>query len=148
MWLALAMIGVMASEAPGPARADGVSVALTEVPRGLDGGPSLRFEVVNAGPKTLRFCYWQTPLEGLSADILDVVGPDGQPRPYLGPMVKRRAPRDDDHAVVPPRATLSATFSLEEAYDLTVKGRYLVRFRGNPHLNGLPDSAPVTFEVR
>ncbi len=150
MWL-LTMVGLMSWSNPAPTgrpRPAEVTVLLTDAGPGPDARPTVRFEVINHSPRWLRFCVWKTPLEGFTADMLEVLGPDGQPRPYLGPSVKRVAPDADDYAAVPGGATLGATFGPAEAYDLSVKGLYLLRFRGGARLNGLPDSAPLTLEVR
>ena len=87
-----------------------------------------------------RLCLYQTPFEGFAASILDVRTTDGHSVAYLGRMVKRRPPNDSDLVRLEAGEHRTTTFDLAQHYAIESGTRYTVRFKGNPDLNGLPDS--------
>lgn len=122
-----------------------IEVKLSLAPQSTTSDPVIEFTV--RSPETRRFCLWHTPLEGMIADSLVVTQPDGKRSRYLGIMLKRRGPGPDDHVTLVPDVPKSATFSLGKSYDITVKGHYSVQFKGNPDINGLPDSNVLELDL-
>jgi len=108
------------------------------------GGPVLvRFRLRNPGRQSLSILDWQTPLEGLLADIFKIrPTTGGEPLRYTGPLVKRGDPDADEYVEIPPGGEASEEVDLSLAYDLTRPGRYSVSFRGRLLDVVSPASAP------
>ena len=83
----------------------------------------LEFELTNRGDEDVHVLTWYTPLEGLWSDCLAVTR-DGQRVPYDGPLAKRGQPTEKDYVLVPAGQTVSSSFDLHRAYDVSVPGQY------------------------
>ena len=108
------------------------------------GGPVLvRIRLRNQGQQPLAVLDWQTPLEGLLADIFTIrPAAGGEPLPYTGPVVKRGDPEADEYVHIPPGGEASEEVDVSLAYDLTRPGVYRVSFRGSLRDVTAPASAP------
>ena len=93
-----------------------------------DEATSLIFEVVNPTDKPIRILKWNTPLEGLRSDCLDVKR-NGKPVPYNGIMVKRAAPTEDDFLTILPGKSVTNKVDLSVAYDMSSPGHVKVDYK-------------------
>ena len=83
----------------------------------------------------LYLLKWYTPLEGIAGDIFEVTR-DGQPIPYLGPLVSRAAPTSESYIFVAPDKGVTAEVNIAEAYDFSQLGTYTIKFR-SPRISHL-----------
>jgi len=90
---------------------------------------SITFSLTNEGVSSARMLRWQTPLDGIEADIFEVTL-DGEPVPYIGKLIKRAAPVAADFIEIQPGETVSTVIDLSAVYDMSRRGEYAVRFRG------------------
>lgn len=72
---------------------------------------------------------WQLPTGKLQGKLFRVVGDDGQPATYVGPMIKRAEPREQDYILLQPGASLSYQVELTSQYVLG-NGHYTVEYVG------------------
>lgn len=93
----------------------------------------LKFEVLNKSGKNIYVLPYQTPLEGLFSDCLEVKR-DGELVPYDGPLVKRHAPGPEDYIKIQPGGSVSTDVDISSCYQVSLKGDYEVALR-----EGLPD---------
>lgn len=89
---------------------------------------AVTFSLTNNGAESAFVLRWQTPLDGIEADIL-VVERDGKPVPYIGKLIKRPAPIPEDYVEIKAGETLSVTFDPSATYDMRAKGEYTIRYR-------------------
>jgi hypothetical protein len=99
---------------------------------------SIQFEV--SSTQDQRLCRYHTPLEGFLGDILEVRNEQGDRTAYLGAMVKRLPPGEEDFVWVRIETPQTVSFDLSKHYAVSDGGTYTVQFKGNPAINGLPDS--------
>jgi peptidyl-Lys metalloendopeptidase len=92
---------------------------------GLAEAKKVRFTLTNASGEPIRVLKWHTPLEGFTADILDI-RKDGQPAPYIGRQIKRGAPTADDYVLIPPCESVSTVIDVADGYDVSAEGDYNV----------------------
>ncbi|HEV7672051.1 MAG TPA: hypothetical protein VGS22_26320 [Thermoanaerobaculia bacterium] len=88
----------------------------------------ISFVLRNTGPAPVWVLRWQTPLEDLRGDVLRIVGPDGHPLAYQGPMVKRGDPTPDDYVRLESGAASEKVVDVGAAYSFAAPGRYSVSF--------------------
>ena len=133
----LAAAVVLASKTPPP-----LECRLTAPASAPAGGPLLvRFTLKNRSSRPLSVLTWQTPLEGLLGDVFRVIPLGGEALPYLGPMVKRKAPEGEEYVRLAPGGEASEEVDLAAAYELT-PGRYSVSFVGRILDVASPAEAP------
>lgn len=89
---------------------------------------NLHFTLSNNSDMTLSVLKWNTPLEGLNHDMF-LVEKDGSPVPYLGRLVKRGTPQDDDYLTLKPGEAVSAVVDVSEGYGLYESGNYSVTLK-------------------
>jgi len=89
------------------------------------------FRLSNPTAQPQYVLNWNTPLEGLKNNILEVslVGTDSE-LPYQGPMFKRGEPSADNYVTVAPGATVEGKIDASLAYDFSKPGTYRIAFRG------------------
>ena len=68
---------------------------------------------------------WRTPLDGLRSDCLSVTSNDTKLH-YDGIHIKRSAPGPDQYLLVKSGQTVSSTFDVSDAYDMTKAGLYSI----------------------
>jgi hypothetical protein len=83
----------------------------------------MEFELTNRGDEDVHVLTWYTPLEGLWSDCLTVMR-DGERVPYDGPLAKRGQPTEKDYVLVPAGQSVSSSFALHRAYNVSVPGQY------------------------
>ncbi len=107
--------------------AEGVSVAVKPLEVGYTRSNAVRVEITltNHSAMEQRLPRWQTPVDGLSADLL-VVTRDGVPVPYIGAGSAR--PAVEPELVLAAGESVSATVDVAQAYDLSVAGDYSIEY--------------------
>jgi len=101
----------------------------------------LRFVLRNPTAQPVYVLKWQTPLEGLFDNFLQVTR-DGAEIPFNGPVKKRGNPSKDSYALVAPGQSLEASLDVSLAYEMRQPGRYHLVLR-----NALMDATPNEAEV-
>jgi peptidyl-Lys metalloendopeptidase len=117
-------------------------------------GPLLaHFTLTNTSGRELAVLKWHTPLEGFRSDMFQVKR-DGAPVRYLGALVKRGAPAQEEVLVLPKGGSVSAAVDLFKAYAIFDPGEYTVQFaatlyvvRDGTSLQSQADSGLVSVEV-
>jgi len=98
----------------------------------------------NVSSQPVRLLRWYVPgTEGVKAGLFEV-SRDGEAVEYIGPHVKRLAPRAEDFVTLAPGESLTGAAPLTGVYDLSESGTYSVRFAAqeiNPHNVGLTRAA-------
>jgi peptidyl-Lys metalloendopeptidase len=88
---------------------------------------TLHVTITNPGAASIRVLKWFTPLEGIEQPLFTVTR-DGEPVTYLGIMVKRSAPTEQDYITLKTGESLTSYVNLSVYYDLSVSGNYKVRY--------------------
>ena len=117
-------------------------------------GPLLaRFTLTNTSGGELTVLKWHTPLEGFRSDMFQVKRA-GTPVRYLGALVKRGAPAQEEILVLPKGGSVSATVDLLKAYAIFDPGEYTVQFastlavvRGVTAGQSQPDRGLIPVEI-
>jgi peptidyl-Lys metalloendopeptidase len=122
--IALSLAGVAAH-----AQSNSIAVALSSDSANLSGTDDVTVNVTltNLTAETVYVPKWYVPLEGTAAGVFTVLR-DGEAVPYLGAIVKRRAPTAKDFVRIAPRGSLELTVELSSLYDLSATGVYTVQY--------------------
>ncbi len=83
--------------------------------------------ITNTTGRTMRILRWFTPADGVEEPLFNVVR-DGQPVPYLGPVVKRPPANAADFVIVAPGESITYDVDLASIYDLSTTGAYVVAY--------------------
>ncbi|OLY91818.1 Lysine-specific metallo-endopeptidase [Cnuella takakiae] len=94
-----------------------------------DGPVMVTFELTNNGPDDAYVLKRDMPLEGLKSDCLDV-RVNGEKVLYDGYFLKRSEANMEDFVLVKAGQTISETFDISLAYDMSTPGTYEIRFDG------------------
>ena len=91
----------------------------------------IKFELSNNTNQDIKILKWQTPLEGgFNANMFDVY--NGLARVnYIGRLVKRGAPKDQDYIILTAGKTISELINLEQGYDISAMGDYSISYKNN-----------------
>jgi peptidyl-Lys metalloendopeptidase len=105
---------------------------------------TLHVTITNPNEPSIRVLKWFTPVEGVEGPLF-TVRRAGDPVAYLGIMVKRPAPTEQDYLTLAAGESLSSDVNLSAYYDLSVSGNYAVSYdvtsiqlyaqENNNHLN-------------
>lgn len=90
---------------------------------------SVDVTVTNTTGHAVDVLRWQLPSGHLQGPIFKIVREDGSPVPYVGPLVKRAAPRPEDYVHFEAGATMHYTAELSGAYELG-NGRFSIQYAG------------------
>jgi len=93
-------------------------------------GLKVKFSVENPSSKPLKILKWETPFEGLLADMFKVHNVDGDKMKYVGPDARRAPPymaTDKDFLVVKAKGSESIEVDLASMYEFTKDGDYFIR---------------------
>lgn len=102
--------------------------------------------VKNRSDSSAQFCTYHTPFEGIENEIFEVTR--GRKKiPYQGILKKRIPPTAEDYISLSPGKSITTKVSLNQAYNITRKGKYTIRFLGSG-ISNLNDSNQITFEIR
>ena len=88
---------------------------------------TLHVTITNPNDFSIRVLKWFTPLEGVEQPLFTVTR-DGEPVTYLGVMVKRPAPTEQDYITLKAGESLTSDVNLSAYYDLSVSGNYEVMY--------------------
>ncbi|WP_063796492.1 M35 family metallo-endopeptidase [Chondromyces crocatus] len=123
--------GEVGMEGEGPiARSGALQVSLSGADVALMAQDEVTVTVTftNASTEPVRVPRWYTGGEAIQERVLEVTR-DGTEVAYLGPIVKRMAPRDADLITLLPGEQVERVVVLSDDYDLSVSGAYAVSFR-------------------
>ena len=102
----------------------------------------VRFRLRNRGRFPVAVLDWNTPLEGLLADVFTVKLPGGRPLPWNGPSIKRGEPEAAEYVIIASGGSVVEDVDLTLGYDLRAPGRYKVALRLKLHDVIQPAHAP------
>lgn len=120
------LLGCNAADSGVTSMANTPSCALTVVDSFAPGEPVIiGLEIHNPGNEAIEVLQYFTPLEGIMGSIYQVSF-QGQQLDYLGPMVKRMPPGDEDWLALPAGDSLSAEVEINSSWDLSHAGEYRV----------------------
>lgn len=108
------------------ASAAGIEVSLDAAAKDAGSG-KIDYRLVNDTGTTIHVLRWQTPVDGLTADLFRVTR-DGEEVAYTGPMYKRVEPREQDYIELLPGQSIDAEVDLSAWYDMRSGGRFEVRY--------------------
>jgi len=133
-------VGSVAS--PAALAAQGLQVSLSAPAQVLQGDAAVTVdvEVRNTSAQTKTLLRWQLPEGLLHGPLFRVRGEDGVAAAYLGPLVKRAAPRAEDLVRLAPGESRHYQVDLSRAYALP-DGRYTVEYLGRSRAAGRSDLA-------
>lgn len=86
----------------------------------------IKYSIHNTSNKTISLLKWNTPLEGINANIFNVINDDKQVR-YIGKTIKRGVPSPDDYLTLEPDEVITVEINLGEAYDMSKSGDYSIQ---------------------
>src|SRR5215510_10232147 len=102
-------------------------------------GVPLKVVLTNTGKEDMSVLVWNTPLDGLVTDCLDVKV-KGKKVPYDGPIFKRRAPTAKDYITIKAGKSVEGEFMVSDGYNTSLPGTYNVKLK-NPVPDVVPKSA-------
>lgn len=108
------------------ASAAGIELSLDSASKAAGSG-RIDYHLVNDSASTIHVLRWETPLDGLTADLFQVTL-DGRKAVYTGPLYKRVAPRPEDYIELKPGQSIDAEVDLSAWYDMREGGRFEVRY--------------------
>lgn len=125
---------------PGALAASGLQVSLSTPMQVMQGDTAVTVEVEvrNTSERTQTLLSWQLPEGMLHGPLFRVRGDDGADAAYLGPLVKRRAPRAEDLVRLAPGESRRYQVDLSRDYALP-DGRYTVEYLGRARAAGRTD---------
>jgi peptidyl-Lys metalloendopeptidase len=88
---------------------------------------TLHVTITNPDESSIRVLRWLIPAEGLTEPLFTVTR-DGEPVAYLGMLVKRAAPTEQDYITLAAGESLSRAVNLSDYYDLSVSGNYAIQY--------------------
>ncbi|WP_374567818.1 M35 family metallo-endopeptidase [Ideonella sp.] len=83
--------------------------------------------VTNTTGHAVKVLKWQLPSKHLQGPLFRIIKEDGTPASYVGPLVKRVAPRAEDYVQIEAGATLNYRVELTGSYELG-NGRHTVEY--------------------
>lgn len=89
---------------------------------------TLQVTITNPAGHSIRMLKWFIPLEGFVEAPLFTIVRDGEPVTYLGIMVKRAAPTEQDYITLAAGESLKCDVNLSDYYDLSLSGDYTVTY--------------------
>ncbi len=91
-------------------------------------GSMVRFTATNNTNREVSFLRYNTPLDGFEANLFRVER-NGKPLPYMGKLVLRLGPTEQDYVTLGANESVESVVDLSEAYDLSQGGSFGVQFR-------------------
>ncbi|HOX44497.1 MAG TPA: hypothetical protein PK668_12915 [Myxococcota bacterium] len=130
-----------------PFTESGLEVSLVAAGSFAAEGPvEILFRLRNKGAGAKRVCTVFTPFEQRDRFHLDVRDSQGASALRTGVKQAGPMPQPEDFVELAPGQVLEARVDLRKDHALP-PGRYTARFQGSPHVNHLPDSPPLAFEI-
>ncbi len=94
-----------------------------------DAAVAVDLAITNTTGHAVKVLKWQLPSDHLQGPLFRILNEDGTPASYVGPLVKRAAPRASDYVHIEAGATLSYRVDLTGDYELG-NGRHTVEYAG------------------
>lgn len=107
---------------------DSADLRVTMSADALSATPKFTFTITNQTAATQQVLSFETPLDGIEADIFQVER-DGVPVAYTGIIVKRAEISAEDYLAIAAGQSLSASVDLSSSYDMSKPGVYSVKYR-------------------
>lgn len=124
-----------------------INVALSSESTNLNGADdvTVNVTVTNAGSAPVFVPNWYVPSQAATAGVFTVTR-DGEPVPYLGALVKRRAFSARDFVKLDAGASLDVKVELSALYDMSITGLYTIQYdvKSVPTLRGSASAAATT----
>ena len=86
------------------------------------------FEIKNNTGEDLYVLSWNTPLEGIVSDCINIIGRKNKKIEYDGIMIKRGEPTYEEFILIKEGESKRKEINLSEAYDLTNQDQYTLEF--------------------
>jgi len=93
----------------------------------------VRFRLRNRGRFPVAVLEWNTPLEGLLADVFTIRLHGGVRLPWNGPSIKRGEPEAAEYVTIASGGSIAEDVDLALGYELRAPGRYKVALRLTLH---------------
>lgn len=108
----------------------GVTVAVETEKHTLDKNDKavVKVTLTNTSDTPQYVLKWLTPFQGLDTPLFEVTR-DGEAVPYVGPLIKRGAPKKSDYFVIKPGAKHTVKVDLSAVYDFSVTGDYQISYK-------------------
>jgi len=103
----------------------------------------VHFSIVNPSSESQTFLLWNTPFDGVWADIFDVRNKQGQSMAYIGPIARRAPPTDSDYLTLGAGESKSVQVDLARFYEFATDGPYWVNVRASSLLDGVQYSNAI-----
>jgi peptidyl-Lys metalloendopeptidase len=87
----------------------------------------LHMTITNLTRYPIKMLKWLTPVDGVEGPLLTVTR-DGEPVAYIGKLVKRAAPTEQDYILLAAGESLTWDVNLSTYYDLSTSGNYVVQY--------------------
>ncbi len=125
--IAAVLLSVTATAAH--AQSNSLNVTLASESANLKGSDDVTVNVTmtNITAEAVFVPKWYVPSQAATSGVFTVTR-DGEPVPYLGALVKRRAFAAKDFVRIAPRSSLDVKVELSSLYDLSVTGVYNIRY--------------------
>jgi peptidyl-Lys metalloendopeptidase len=126
---AVVLLILTASVASAQTSKASIDVTLTSENTNLNGTDDVTVNVTmtNAGSVPVFVPKWYVPSEAATSAVFTITR-NGEPVPYLGALVKRKAPSPQDFVRIAAGASLSFKVELSALYDLSTTGVYDIQF--------------------
>ncbi|HHL18157.1 MAG TPA: hypothetical protein ENJ33_00320 [Thiothrix sp.] len=96
---------------------------------------TLNFTLTNTRNDPITFLKWQTPLENDFTGDMFTIQHKGQDVPYIGKMVKRAAPTEEDFMTLAAGESVSGLIDLAEGYAVEETGDYTIALKQDLQVN-------------
>jgi len=87
----------------------------------------LHVVITNPNSDSVKILKWFTPVDGLERSLFNVLL-NGEPLPYLGKMVKRAPPTEQDYITLLAGESIASDVNLSEHYAFSVSDQYEVTY--------------------
>jgi peptidyl-Lys metalloendopeptidase len=102
-----------------------VSLSADKAFFGAAEGAILHVTMTDPSDYSIRILKWFTPVEGVEEPLFILIR-DGEPVTYIGKMVKRPAPTEQDYLTLKAGESITSDVDLLQYYDLSISGNYAV----------------------
>jgi peptidyl-Lys metalloendopeptidase len=121
-----------AAAGAGAASLDKLDVQLSLANPVVQGDVSVAVDVAvtNTTRHAVKVLKWQLPSDRLQGNLFKITKEDGSAARFVGPLVKRTAPREIDFVRIEAGATLTYRVDLSQTYELG-NGRYAIEYLGH-----------------
>jgi peptidyl-Lys metalloendopeptidase len=86
---------------------------------------TLKYTFSNTSDKSINILKWNTPLEGINADIFNILL-NNQRISYVGRTIKRGSPQPDDYLTIKSGEIITGEVNIDDAYYISSQGSYII----------------------